>query len=137
MTLTEFIARAILVPFVNKGRDWHGWDCWGMLRLFHDRVLRIDLPDYSESYTDAGHSAESRERLATLFQTGLTSWRAVSEPEPGDGVLLNIGGRPIHVGLAIGEGRMLHTSRRINTVIERLDAPMWARRIEGFYRHAG
>ncbi len=134
MNLEEFTRRAISVPFVEKGRDWAGWDCWGQLRLFHRDVLGVDLPSYTESYTDAGHSAESRERLRTLFKKGLDAWQRVHEPMPGDGVLLNIGGRPIHVGLAIGNGRMLHTSRKINTVIERLASPMWARRIEGFYR---
>ncbi len=135
MTLEEFITRAIRVPFMDRGRDWDAWDCWGMLCVFHSEVLGVDLPSYTEDYRDAGHSAESRQRLSTLFAANMGAWRPVSEPEPGDGVLLNIGGRPIHVGLALGGGLMLHTERRINTVIERLASPMWARRIEGFYRY--
>ncbi len=135
MTLEEFTARAIRVPFMDKGRDWDCWDCWGMIFLFHREVLSVTLPSYTEDYQDAGHSVESRQRLSTLIKTNMGAWRRVERPEPGDVVLLNIGGRPIHVGLALGGGLMMHTERKINTVIERLDSPMWAKRIEGFYRY--
>ncbi len=135
MTLEEFTARAIRVPFMDKGSDWDAWDCWGMFLIFYRDVLGVTLPSYTESYQDAGHSAESRQRLSTLFAANMGAWRRVDEPEPGDGVLLLIGGRPIHVGLALGGGLMLHTECRINTVIERLASPMWAKRIEGFYRY--
>ncbi len=133
--LEEFTTRAIRVPFMDKGRDWHCWDCWGMLCVFHREVMGVILPSYTESYQDAGHSAESRQRLSNLFAANMGAWRRVERPEAGDGVLLLIGGRPIHVGLALGGGLMLHTERKINTVIERLASPMWARRIEGFYRY--
>lgn len=137
MMQDEFIRRAIMVPFMDKGRDWDSWDCWGAVFMFHREVLGISIPSYAEGYSDAGHSAESRRALTDLFEKGMASWRRVESPEPGDVVLLNIGGRPLHVGLAIGGGQMLHTERKINTVIERLGSPMWERRIEGFYRYAG
>lgn len=137
ISIEEFTRRAIGVPFVDRGHDYSGWDCWNLLCLFHREVLGISIPSYAEGYSDAGHSAESRRVLTDLFQKGMASWRRVESPEPGDVVLLNIGGRPLHVGLAIGGGLMLHTERQINTVIERLASPMWARRIEGFYRYAG
>lgn len=134
MMLDEFIRRAIEVPFADKGRSWEAWDCYGMLRLFHHEVLGIDLPSYVADYSDAGGTPEARETLRRLITHHLPKWSSVESPEPGDGVLLNIGGRPIHVGLAIGNGLMLHTERKIGTVIERMSSPMWARRIEGFYR---
>ncbi len=137
MTLEEFTARAIRVPFMDKGRDWDCWDCWGQIFVFYRDVLGVALPSYTESYEDAGHSVESREALRVLIAANLCAWRPVSDPVPGDVVLLNIGGRPIHVGLALGGGLLLHAERKINTVIERLASPMWAKRIEGFYRHAG
>ena len=135
MTLDEFAARAITVPFINKGRDWSGWDCWGAVFLFHRDVLCDPVPSYTDDYQDAGESPASRRGLHDLIASQMKTWRRVDRPEPGDGVLLNIGGRPIHVGLALGGGLMLHTERKINTVVERLASPMWARRVEGFYRH--
>ena len=135
MTLDEFTARAIRVPFMDKGRDWDAWDCWGMVYVFHRDVLRVALPSYTEHYQDAGDSPKTRKALRDLIAASMGAWQRIGTPEPGDVVLLNIGGRPIHVGLAIGGGRMLHTERKIDTVIERLASPMWAKRIEGFYRH--
>lgn len=137
MNLEEFVTRAIRVPFMDLGRDWDCWDCWGMLCVFYHDVLGVTLPSYTEGYQDTGNSVESRQRLSSLIAANMGAWRRVERPEPGNVVLLNIGGRLIHVGLALGEGRMLHTEKKINTVIERLTSPMWARRVEGFYRHAG
>lgn len=136
MILDEFISRAIVVPFVDKGRDWSGWDCWGMVVLFHREVLGVAIPSYTDSYRDAGRSKSSRVQLQDLIQTNMPKWDRIDDPLPGDAVLLNIGGRPIHVGLAIGAGRMLHTERRVCTLIERLSSPIWEKRIEGFYRYA-
>ncbi len=135
MTLEEFTARAIRVPFMDKGRDWDAWDCYGMLCVFYREVLGVVLPSYVDDYQDAGECPESRKGLRDLMAANMGAWHRVDEPEPGDGVLLLIGGRPIHVGLALGGGLMLHTEKRINTVIERLDSPMWAKRVEGFYRY--
>lgn len=135
MTPEKFARLAIEVPFVEKGRSWSGWDCWGAVVLFHHEVLGIDLPSYVTDYADAGNTMEGRETLRRLITHHLPKWISVARPEPGDVVLLNIGGRPIHVGLALGGGLMLHTEAKVNTVIERLASPMWARRIEGFYRY--
>ncbi len=137
MSFDDFICRAIAVPFVDKGRGWSGWDCWGMLRLFYHEVLGISLPSYAEGYADAGQSAETRNQLRAVIAIGKALWRCVPAPEVGDVVLLNIGGHPLHVGLALGHGRMLHAERRVGTLIERLSSPIWARRVEGFYRYDG
>ena len=122
MTLDEFTARAIRVPFVELGRGWSGWDCWGAVVMFHQKVLGVELPHYTTGHSDAWASHPPK-------------WDSVTRPEPGDVVLLSIAGLPIHVGLAIGAGLMLHTEPRIGTLIERLASPKWARRVEGFYRY--
>ncbi len=137
MMLDEFACRAIAVPFINKGRSWAGWDCWGAVVLFYREVLGINLPSYTADYSDAGGSVESREVLRQLITRHLPKWTSVARVEPGDVVLLNIGGRPIHVGLALGDGRMLHAERKVGTLVERLSSPIWARRVEGFYRYDG
>ena len=137
MNITEFARLAIDVPFLERGRGWRGWDCWGLIQAGHREILGVSLPSYAEGYRDTGHSAESRRRLAALLERNKGAWRRVLRPRACDVVLLNIAGRPIHVGLAIDAGLMLHAEARIDTVIERLASPMWARRIEGFYRYAG
>ena len=134
MSPEEFARLAIEVPFVEKGRSTLGWDCWGMVHLFHRHVLGVEIPSYLTDYINAGSSIKGRRQLATLIGKHLSGWDRVEHPAVGDVVLLNINGRPIHVGIAIDADRMLHTEAKCNTLIERLASPMWSRRIEGFYR---
>lgn len=136
MTLAEFTARAVGVPFRDKGRDWEGWDCWGLVCVFHRDVLGVDLPSHLDDYAEAGATASSRKRVGTVIAASLDRYRRIAAPDPGDVAVLNVGGRPVHVGLIVDAGRLLHAERRIGTVIERLASSRWCRRVEGFYRHA-
>lgn len=135
MTLTEFVTRAVSVPFVDRGRDYDGWDCWGCVRAALRDVWGIDLPSHDTGYETAGETPQDREAIRTLVMAGRAQWRRVDVPEPGDVPLLICIGRPVHVGLMVDGQRFLHTERRIGTVIERLSAPIWARRCEGVYRY--
>ena len=46
-------------------------------------------------------------------------------------------GRPIHVGVDVAPGWMLHLEQDCDSVLERFDAgSRWERRLLGFYRHA-
>ena len=126
MPLAEFIRRAIAVPFVEQGRGWTGWDCWGAVVMFHQEVLGIKLPSYVADQSDAG---------GVRLPGHQPTWDSVTSPEPGDVAQLCIAGRPVHVGIVVGDGLMLHSDPMTGTVIERLSSPKWARRIEGFYRY--
>ena len=122
MPLAEFTTRAITVPFVSQGRCWAGWDCWGAVVMFHQEVLGIELPLYTTCHSDA-------------WTCHAPKWDSVTSPAPGDVVQLCIDGRPIHVGIALGNGTMLHSDQIAGTVVERLASPKWARRVEGYYRY--
>ena len=135
MSPAEFANLAIVVPFVDHGRGWSGWDCWGMVQMYYREVLGVEIPSYVGEYTDAGRSTQTRRELAALIDHNMTDWREVDNAEAGDVVLLKIGGRPIHVGIAVNGGQMLHTETGVDTLVERLASPMWERRIEGFYRY--
>jgi len=66
-----------------------------------------------------------------------TAWRRVERPQALDVVVFNRGGRPSHVGICVDGGRFLHVEEGGRSVIDRLGAPLWAARIEGFYRFMG
>jgi cell wall-associated NlpC family hydrolase len=122
------------IPYVSKGRDPQtGVDCWGLLRLFYAEQFGIELPLHDDRYV---HS-DSRGETAELARDEIRErWLQVRTPQYGDAVVLALSRRPFHVGICIGGNRFLHAlDPRVNTVIERLDAPVWARRLEGFYRH--
>lgn len=140
MTLPEFINAALGVPFRERGRDYAGWDCWGLVRCAYRDVWGIDLPSYAEGYPAPARSVEGREAMRDVVQAATAqggAWRAVAAPRAGDVVVLRVTGRPIHVGLLLDGERFIHAEDKVGAVIEKLASPAWSRRLDGFYRHAG
>jgi len=133
LTLEAFIEKASGVRYKAFGRDYDGWDCWGVVYCAYRDVLGIALPAYDRDYSSPGEWAEV-EALIAHGRDGC-SWRAVDSPEAMDVVLLNVGGVTCHIGLVIGGGFMLHCLEKLTTVAERLNSARWASRIAGFYRY--
>jgi cell wall-associated NlpC family hydrolase len=131
--LQNFVNEAIMVPFKSKGRDWQGWDCWGMItHLFKrfDIVIPVESKDYCEM---TGEEAMAEIENHSRF---LSEWREVfkGDEKPGDVILIRAD--PLHVGVVLDNGLMLHTGRDTGTVVSRYLQSLWSKRIIGFYRHA-
>lgn len=138
ITLLEFAARAVRVPFVKRGRSYDGWDCWGLIYVAYRDVLGKTIYDGADQYDDTGSTPRSREQLNELFRANMAEWSRVDGlPRPTDVALFNVAGRPLHVGLMLDQRRMLHCEEKIGTFVERIDGAAWARRLEGIYRHVG
>jgi len=121
------------VPYVEKGRDRSGWDCWGMVRHILAEQRGLVLPSYTERYTT------DRDRLeieALMRGEILEHWTMIplSDARPFDGVLIRILGHPIHCGLVVQPPFFLHAIRRIGTVMERWDSAIWEKRVLGAAR---
>jgi cell wall-associated NlpC family hydrolase len=132
--LPSWVAPYIGVPHKEHGRDLDGMDCYGILFHVHASVYKIDLPSYAEEYA----SPLDRAEVAALITGELPGdWQPVPEADaqPGDAVLLRIAGRPLHVGVIAEAPWFLHVMEGRDTCLERLDAPLWARRVLGIYRH--
>lgn len=116
------------------GRPWqppHG--CWRLLCAFYATEFGIVLPTYDDQVQDDNGAG-----LAALIAGHLTAWCEVPRGAElyGDGVLLNIAGAPAHIGVVVGQGRMLHVLMDgHDSCVESYRTPKWARRVEGFYRH--
>jgi probable lipoprotein NlpC len=120
------------IRYVDKGRDRAGIDCWGICRLVLAEVFHVDTPDYLDTYRDG----EDWEAIGTAVRAGLADgWQRTEQPQAGDLLILKIAMRPWHCGLMLSGLHFLHAAPGDSTVIERLDTPRWARRIEGIYRH--
>lgn len=130
MTLAEFCDRAISVPYLDKGRDYVGWDCWGLIACAFRDVLGVELPSWADAYT----TAADREEVARLIDGGKSDWSEVAEPRDLDVALLRDGRTASHVGLIVG-GRLLHSRAGADTVLEPL--LRWRPRLVGLYRHRG
>lgn len=125
----EFVDRVIVVPFVERGRDYEGLDCWGLAVLFYRDVLGIEIPSYLDTY----ESTSEHRAIFKAFAAGKTLWRKVDRPATGDLALILRKNLPIHVGVVLEDDLVLHAEVHVGTVIESLDQM----RIEGFYRHGG
>jgi len=129
MTLNEFILKALCVPFREKGRDYDGWDCYGMLFCAFRDVYGTVLPEYTD------HSYKSEyDDLKRLIDKEKAVWEEVKDPQPGDLALFCMKSRHPHVALVISKRQALHAEGNIGTFIENLNSAVWARRLEGFYR---
>ncbi len=120
------------IPYVPHGREYTGADCWGILFLYYRDVLGTPVPAYSAEmdarefrHKDIGPLiAEEREK----------HWRQVESPAVGDCVLMRAGRHDSHVGVFLGQGRMLHSEGPDPSVIDRIGDMRWRNRISGFYR---
>lgn len=123
------------LPYLDKGRDRGGVDCWGLVRLAFAELRGIELPAYSESYA----TAADRRATAELIAGELGPWRAVARglEQAFDAILIREGRFPRHVGLVTAPGRMLHVEQGFSSRIESYRAGAIAPRIVGFYRFKG
>jgi len=135
MTLDDFIRRALKVPFLEQGRDYDGWDCWGLVYCAYRDVMGVELPSYTENY----HRLDvlGSPSLAKLIQSQLPYWETVTSPEKMDVAIFRLAGRPVHIGLMVDKNRALHTEVRRGSFVEPIYNVMWRGRLEGLYRHVG
>jgi len=122
------------IDYLKNGRDASvGLDCWGLVRTVLLEVFGAKVPSYAEDYTDSGNWKETLEAV----KKNIWEWQDIplEEVGAGDVVLLKIKGNPIHTGIMIDGIRMLHIMKGMNSVVDRIDSPIWNRRIMGFYRY--
>jgi cell wall-associated NlpC family hydrolase len=134
MNINDFVIKTMSVPFVDKGRDYSGLDCWGAVRLGFLEVYGIELPLYLDDYEDAGNTRKSRSDISGMLVKGKRIWKQVFEYRPMDVALFTLGGQPLHVGLMIDHRNFLHCEKKVGVVIEGLNRAMWRSRLEGVYR---
>lgn len=130
--LPVWLNKYIGIPYQDKGRDFNGIDCYGLIYLIYNTEFNIKLPHYLDSYS----SADDKETASKAVIQGLTDgWERVEKPKFGDMVVLNIMARPWHCGLMVHESMFVHAPVRALVSMERLDRPIWTKRLNGFYRH--
>lgn len=122
----------IAIPFVEKGRDKAGLDCYGLVRLVYGQEIGIDLPDYLAAY----ETTDDREALNALISHEKSQlWREKPNGRECefDVAVLKMRGVPMHVGVVIGGGKMLHCLKGVGTSIERYNSIKWQSSVAGFF----
>lgn len=121
------------LPFVEKGRDVSGLDCWGLVRLVYARELGIELPSFDWCYHDT-HDTEAIGKH--VEEQRAETWRDVEKPREFDIVVLRMAGVPMHVGIVTRPPLMLHCAQGVNVSLERIDGLRWKNRVDGYVRHS-
>ena len=131
MTNYAWAQRYVGKPWIDKGRDFNGFDCWGLVYLALKTELGIDVPTYGE--ISANELRLVTETIGSA--SNADPWIPVERQhlQPFDVPLLR--GRPLHVGIMATENLMLHVDHKTDAVIVGLGHATVASRIIGFRRH--
>ncbi len=116
------------LPYQPQGRTREGLDCWGLVRMVYEQEFGIDLPSFTEAYSEA----DLAKFLRAVQQEG---WVQADLPRSGDVVLCRVVGSESHVGVVTYPGFFLHVREGQDSVIERMDSGAWKSRIVGVYRY--
>ena len=131
--IPAWAAEYVGLPFRPHGRGPEGYDCWGLVRRVLADRWGVEPPSYDERYATV-----TDPRIAETVEAEARAWRRVhpAHARPGDVVVLRVRGLPLHTGVLVAPPAFLHVMEGVDSVIDRLDRPHWARRIVGVYRHA-
>jgi hypothetical protein len=130
------------IPYRDHGADRSGCDCWGLVRLVYRERAGVILPAYAADYDDERDTDGVARCVEAARASG--SWRRVDPPaQPLDiaEMLSLLRSRrgwsypPLHVGVVLALGWLLHTEVATGSVLVRSDDPTLGRRIAGYWRH--
>jgi len=103
------------------------------------RRYGITLPDYefNNIATSAAMALQREQRISDAI--GAADWVRVSwEPTPPSlMVLRSSSGHVDHVGVYIGDGRFIHSDRRMGVIMNTVSDPRWKHRVAGYYEYTG
>jgi len=124
------------LPFAPRGRG-PAYDCWGLAVLVAGARFGVQLPSFAERYDDLKDHA----RLAALIDGhgGGALFDAVpaAAERAGDLVTARAHGLPVHIGIVVDPGWLLHATATHGSLCDRYRSPMSGLHILGFYRPAG
>ena len=134
MPVPFWVGHYIGLTFIEHGREAKsGLDCWGLYRLVLGEQFGLALPSYHAAYI----STKDGEKLSEIITAESAKWRPITagSEKLGDAVILRLRGHPMHIGLVIGDGQMLHIENKIDSAIESYTGPRWKNRVVAFFRH--
>lgn len=136
MAVPAWVAEYVGIPYAEKGRDHSGCDCWGLLNLVWEERLGGPLPPYHgvrwQKHGNAARIGPQAAAYASQFEPVVPG-----NEQLGDGILIRMRGHPLHVGLVVDKGWMLHAHEAADACLEQYGNDEWSRRILGFYRYKG
>lgn len=124
----------IRIPFAEHGRNRKGVDCWGLVCIIFAESRGIELPSLI-GYSDT----KDRTGISKIIKSESMSWESVhsGNEQLFDIAVFRIMGQPMHVGLVVRHGLMIHCERGSGVYLtEYYKERQWDKRLEGFFRYA-
>lgn len=128
--IPRWVALYIGLPFRDRGRTRAGLDCWGLMRLVFREQTGKDLPDIPYRST-----ADAR-NIGQWIEDAAPQWREVAGYESVMDIAL-FAANPLHVGMVVGDGQILHIEEDTCSVVESYRSSRWGNRLLGVYRYVG
>lgn len=117
------------IEYENLGRG-PKYDCLGLFIELQKKRMGLEIfdPLCSIEYAFRREVAEQNKE----------KWKPVDSAQEGDALLFTVRGVSLHIGYAVGEKTMLHTSQQIGqSALENFKMNVWGNRLEGIYRYVG
>lgn len=143
---TRWVDRYMAIPFCKGGRSFDGCDCWGLYELILVHELgRDQAPNFdgvSMKNPRAVQRAIAGAIAAGQFRKIEGDRAAVARPFDAVLMLTHVGGKraDLHIGCALGDGRVVHTEAGIGPrcvhLTDRMIAWRFTKPLHGIYRPA-
>lgn len=137
-----WVARYIGLHYVPGGSSFNGCDCQGLVELAYRLERGVDgiftpgplwNPPTGEKTALAAMAREIGQyataemcRHCQIFPGEEREW---------DVALLRVRGHPMHLGLILPDGEMLHIEEGADSIIESYRGLRWGRKVVGFFRY--
>lgn len=113
------------IPFKEHGRDKKGFDCYGIAIEIYKRNGKILHDVFYETITEESISKNA-------FLSNEVTEKHLNNISEDDIILINVNGNPNHIGVYIGEGLFIHSTKNFGVIIEPLKR--YKKRIKGVYK---
>ena len=136
-------ARFVGIPFVDLGRTIDGCDCWGLVRLVMKEQANIDLPSLATEYGSETDHRKVFDEIESERHSG--EWIEVEKGRDNQFDIVEMVSpsrldgkwdfQPLHVGIVVAPGWVLHTERTVMSRLMRANDPKMMRRVIGYWRY--
>jgi len=116
------------IPYQELGRGPEGYDCLGLF-------VALQLARHGREICDplCTVAVAARQKVAMEARR---DWQKVTHADEGDALLFKVRGLELHVGYALDQRLMLHTSQETQeSILEDYTTRKWGDRLEGVYRY--
>ena len=141
--LPSWAAGYVGIPSLDIGRSRAGCDCWGLVRLVLAEQAGLQLPSLATCYGSEANAAGVGDAIAAERHSGAWDRIDAGAEQSFDVVEMSGAARtpagwvfgPLHVGVVVAAGWLLHVERNTATVLARYrEDQAIQRRVLGFWR---